>query len=171
MLLSEAVLLLNHNISKEKSTWADIGCGDGLFTNALSQLLPAQSLIYAADKNKRSLNNVTVKEEIQLEKMVLNFVSEALPFTNLSGILMANAFHFVKDKHVFINKAFKCLQADGYFIIIEYNTDKSNLWVPYPISFNNLKNFFSAFDYNAEKLQEMPSRYHGKIYSAIIKHR
>lgn len=169
MQLSEAIQLIQHPIIKEKSSWADLGCSDGLFTNALSQLLPDDSIIYAVDKNKRSLKRVEVRANIKLEKVALNFVVDELPFNNISGILMANAFHFVKDKDRFIQKVFACLNNKGYVIIIEYDTDKHNFWVPYPTSFNNLKKFFEAYHYTTEKLHQTPSRYNGTIYSAIIK--
>lgn len=80
MQLSEAVELIQHSIPQQKNVWADLGCGDGLFTNALSQLLADDSLIYAADKNKRALKNVEVRHNIILEKLVLDFVQDALPF-------------------------------------------------------------------------------------------
>jgi trans-aconitate methyltransferase len=169
--LSRAVSLIQHSIAVQENVWADLGCGDGLFTNALSQLLPEKSSIYAVDKNKRALNEVSVKHGIQLKKFILDFEHDHLPFENVSGILMANSFHFVKDKNGFIHKVLNCLVADGYFIMVEYDTDKSNLWVPYPISFNNLKQFFDAYSYTTQKLHETPSRYHGIIYSALINKR
>ena len=171
MQLSEAIELIQHPLSKEKNVWADLGCGDGLFTNALSQLIVDESLIYAVDKNKRSLQHVEVRSGVQLEKLQLNFVNDELSLKNLTGILMANSFHFIKDKNAFINKAFNCLDVNGYFIMIEYDTDKSNFWVPYPISFNKLEKFFSSYNYTTNKLNEMPSRYNGTIYSAIIQKR
>ena len=168
MLLSQAISLIQHDLSKDKAVWADLGCGDGLFTNAISQLLPQESLIYAVDKSKRALKNVIVKEGIQLEKLALNFVDDDLPLSNLSAILMANSFHFIKDKNAFIKKAFSWLNKDGYLIMVEYDTDRSSLWVPYPISFNNLKQFFANYNYAAEKLSETPSKYRGTIYSARV---
>ena len=168
MQLSQAISLIQHPISKQKSSWADLGCGKGLFTNALSQMLAEQSLIYAVDKNHRDLNNVTVKEGVRLNTHALDFVNDALPFKDLSGILMANAFHFVKDKNTFINKALDCLDVNGYFIIVEYNTDVANAWVPYPISFSKLKSFFETYNYTTEKLHEIPSRFRGSIYSAMV---
>jgi SAM-dependent methyltransferase len=166
--LSTAGWLIQHPVPDYKTIWADLGCGDGLFTNALSQLLAEQSLIYAVDKNNRVLNNVVVKQGIQLEKFVLDFTKDDLPFKNLSGILMANSFHFVRDKSAFINKAFKCLNEDGYLLIVEYDRDAANPWVPYPIGFKNLEKFFKQYDYSAQKLNETPSRFNGVIYSAMV---
>jgi hypothetical protein len=31
------------------------------------------------------------------------------------------------------------LGPDGQWIIVEYDTDKANTWVPFPLSFANLK--------------------------------
>lgn len=168
MQIQKALSLIQHTVSQHATTWSDLGCGNGLFTNALSQLLHEGSLIYAADKSRQALNAVVVKQGIQLEKLTLDFVNDELPFKDLSGILMANAFHFVKDKHAFISKLFNCLGKEGYFVIVEYDTNVGNTWVPYPISFNNLKIFFEAFNFATEKLNTVSSRYNGNMYSALI---
>ncbi len=168
MQLEEAVQLIQHSIPVERNVWADLGCGDGLFTNALSQLLPEKSLLYAVDKNKNALKNVSVKAGMQLEKIVADFVHDEFPFKSVSGILMANSFHYVKDKNAFIEKCFTLSNDDTYFIIVEYDNNKSNPWVPYPINFNALKNFFASYNYVAEKLSEIPSHYRGKMYAALI---
>ena len=169
MQLSQAVSLIQHSIPGEKTIWADLGCGDGLFTNALSQLLVEESLIYAVDKNKHSLNNVSVRQGIRLEKIALDFVYDVLPFKGLSGILMANSFHFVKDKNAFINRIFSCLDANGYFIVVEYDTDVVNPWIPYPVSYEKLAKFFATYNYITKKLHEITSRYNGIIYSVLIR--
>ena len=52
MQLSEAIQLIQHPVTKEKSAYADLGCGNGLFTKALAQLVAPQSVIYAVDKNQ-----------------------------------------------------------------------------------------------------------------------
>ncbi len=168
MQLKEAISLIQHELPEHATVWADLGCGDGLFTNALSQLLADDSLIYAVDKSNNALKHVAVREEIKLEKLALDFVKDAFPFKNLSGILMANAFHFVKDKDAFIQKVFNCLNENGYLLMVEYNTNVANMWVPYPISFKNLKSFFETYEWKTKKLNELPSRFGGSMYSAII---
>src|SRR5690242_6406270 len=130
MQLSQASSLIHHDAPRHKTIWADLGCGDGLFTAALSQLLFPESVINAVDKDASALNRVSVKQGIHLEKLKLDFINDALPFNKLSGILMTNAFHFVKDKHAFIKKTFDCLNPNGYFIIVEYDRTIANPWVP-----------------------------------------
>jgi trans-aconitate methyltransferase len=168
MRLQDSIALIYHSIPAERNIWADLGCGDGLFTKALSQLLPDKSLIYAIDKNKTALENVSVKAGIWLEKVVADFVHDEFPFKSVSGILMANSFHYVKHKNAFVEKCFARFDSDAYFILVEYDNNKANPWVPYPVSFDTLKNFFASYNYTVEKLHEMPSRYRGKMYAALI---
>ena len=169
MQLPEASKLIQHSISQNKTVWADLGCGDGLFTKALSQLLTKGSIIYAVDKNGFSLNKVMANPGIELTKITADFIQDELPIENLSGIMMANSFHYVKDKKNFIQKLIKCLSDDGYFLLVEYDTGHANTWVPYPISFRSLDIFFSDLNFSVRKLHQLASRYNGTIYSAIIK--
>ena len=170
MQLNEAVNLIHHSIKKEKSVYADLGCGNGLFTKALAQMLAPQSLIYAVDKNQTALNSFSVDADIQLKKLNIDFIKDELPFKNLSGILMANSLHYVQDKNAFLLKAKESLAPGGYFIIVEYDTDKANHWVPYPISFSALHNVFDKINFHSvQKLQTYPSRYWRTMYSALIR--
>jgi len=65
--------------------------------------------------------------------------------------------------HIFYTQKFS-----AYLLVVEYNTDTANRWVPYPVSFYNLKKFFETYSYVTEKLGLFPSRYQGNMYSAII---
>ncbi len=170
MQLKEAVHLIHHSIKKEQTIFADLGCGNGLFTHALSTLLAPGSILYAVDKNKNALEHVSVNNDIELKKLVLDFINEPLPFKNLSGILMANSLHYVRDKKAFLLKAKAAFTNDGYFIIVEYDNRLPNPWVPYPIKFSMLENVFGEVGFTSiQKLQTYPSRYQGTIYSALIK--
>lgn len=170
MQLSEAIHLIQHPIAKEKTAYADLGCGNGLFTKALAQLLAPQSVMYAVDKNETALNSFSVDSNIQLQKINMDFIKDEFPFKNLSGILMANSLHYVEDKNAFLLKAKASLAQDGYFIIVEYDTNKANRWVPYPVSFSSIHNLFSTINFcSVQKLQTHPSRYWQSMYSALIK--
>src|ERR1700704_757794 len=83
--------------SKAVTNWADLGCGSGLFTKALSTLLQTGSKVAAVDKDASALKKVIVVHGISLEKLHADFINNDLPLQNLDGILMANALHFVKD--------------------------------------------------------------------------
>jgi trans-aconitate methyltransferase len=168
--LSEAIKLIQHPVAKEKTAYADLGCGNGLFTKALAQLLAPQSIIYAVDKNQTALNSFLVDSNIQLQKINIDFIKDEFPFKNLSGILMANSLHYVEDKNPFLLKVKASLAPGGYFIIIEYDTDKANHWVPYPVSFSSLHILFEKINFHAvQKLQTHPSRYWRTMYSALIR--
>ena len=82
-------------------TWADLGCGAGLFTNALADILGYGSKIYAVDKNI-SVFKANPKEGVAVEKVKGDFVEDSLNISNLDGILMANSFHFVSRKSEFL---------------------------------------------------------------------
>jgi ubiquinone/menaquinone biosynthesis C-methylase UbiE len=173
MELSQAIKLIKHPIiSKTENTiWADLGSGSGLFTNALAHLLASGSTIYAVDKNTSIFKSVPGPADIRIEKIKADFVKEELPFNNLDGILMANSLHYVQDKTAFIKKAARYLNEKACLLIIEYDTDTPNTWVPYPLSFHSLQELFAALKYSSiNKIHEIPSQYGRRmIYSAIIK--
>ena len=174
MLLKESIDLIRNDAMSGTNvqTWADLGSGSGSFTAALANLLPDNSTIYAVDKNNSSLKNIIDNKKITIEKILADFVNDNLP-QNLDGILMANSIHYVKDKNAFINKIEKNFKSKPLFLIVEYDTDISNPWVPFPISFNTLKQFFTNAGYNSvKKLNEHISIYQRlNIYSALIKNK
>ena len=174
MQLQDAIRLIqSKNINSEtKSVWADLGCGSGLFTNALASLLADESTIYAVDKNLSSFHKDSSLKSILIKPVELNFERTPLPFNNLDGILMANSLHYVKNKKVFFEKIKTCLNAIGCFLIVEYDMETANHWVPYPISFSSLKELFHDVGFSfVEKISERPSAFNrGNLYSAIAEH-
>ncbi|MGH2647660.1 MAG: class I SAM-dependent methyltransferase, partial [Ginsengibacter sp.] len=89
----------------------------------------------------------------------------------LDGILMANSFHYVKDKNGLIEKLKSFLKSDGMFLIVEYDTDKANRWVQFPLSFKNLTSLFSNNGFGLiEKIGERSSVFGPqKMYASVIK--
>src|SRR6185312_556560 len=174
MTLQEGIALIKTDKidSFKAATWADLGCGSGLFTNALASLLADESTIYAADKNLSSFHKDSSLKSILIKPVELNFERTPLPFNNLDGILMANSLHYVKNKKVFFEKIKTCLNAIGCFLIVEYDMETANHWVPYPISFLSLKKLFHDVGFSfVEKISERPSAFNrGNLYSAIVEH-
>jgi len=151
--------------------WADLGCGSGTFTLALADLLPKESTIYAMDMSSAALKSIPAKHNaIAIAKTVGNFVTDTLPAPAFDGILMANALHYVKDQVAFVEKAMTYLKPSGGVLIVEYDTNAANQWVPYPLTFIRLKELFTAAGFSeVNKLGERPSAFgRAMLYAAQI---
>lgn len=173
MNVNEALALIKNDSitrNKEISWWADLGCGEGVFTHALSRMLQPGSIIYGIDK-KGPLKQQITANGIKIMPLQLDFVTADLGLQNLDGVLMANALHYVKDKGAFIQKIKACLKPGAPLLIVEYDTDiPVPVWVPYPVSFVSLKKLFEDAGYHhPEKLSERPSIYGRKnMYSLLV---
>ena len=153
-----------------KTNWADLGCGSGLFTRALASLLYPGSLIYAVDKNVGTLKIPDSINSVSIEIRKSDFTSDSFHLKDLEGILMANALHFVFEKKTFLNKTIAWFREKPLFLIVEYDTDNPNPWVPYPLSFPTLKNLFTELGYSRiKKLHQTKSLYNNaNLYSVMI---
>src|SRR5438552_945579 len=92
MTAAEALSLINTNTisgSAEVTRWADVGCGDGLFTFALSRMLEAGSTIYGID-TIISLKHQITGNGVEIIPMKKDFIKDNLGLQQLDGILMAN---------------------------------------------------------------------------------
>jgi SAM-dependent methyltransferase len=172
MKLNEAISLIKHpEISDAgKKLWADLGSGTGLFASALARLITPGSKIFAVDTNLAALSKIEPAVSVTIEKVRADFSNGSLHFKNLDGILMANSLHYIQDKVSFIKKLGSYLSSQGKFLIVEYNTDEPNPWVPFPTSFTSLESLFRNLGYTLiQKINELPSRYdHATIYAAWI---
>jgi hypothetical protein len=99
-------------------------------------------------------------------------VKDKLPVPTLDGILMANSLHYVKEQVACIQQLKTHLRnGAGVFILIEYDTDRGNQWVPYPVSFARAQTIFGNAGFSKiEKIGERPSMYRrDSIYAALIR--
>lgn len=173
MEISKAAGLFNHPdfILSGKMIWADLGCGSGTFTLALASMLSKGSLIYAMDTNEQAIQGIPDSYgNAIIKKLKGNFVTDKLVFDDLDGILMANSLHYVKNKPGFIQKTIPHLKKQGRFLLVEYDTESYNNWVPYPQTFSSLQKLFSGFGFSSvRKLNELPSIFNrAMMYAAII---
>ena len=157
----DAIKLIEKGIEGDQpQRWADLGCGDGVFTLALAMFLPPGSQIFAYDLKRQNLPPSLNGISIHFER--LDFDNGHLPVTDLDGILLANSLHYIKDKADLI----QWLNVPKFFIV-EYERRSANPWVPYPIPSEELIKLFDSLGYRAEKLAELPSRFGGSIYSLV----
>ena len=172
MTLEEAQTLLGAAdfASPNPQTWADLGCGSGLFSRALAQGLPDDSHILCLDKSRQTWNQPNV-QRVHLDFRQVNFVRESIPGTDLDGILMANSLHYVSDKIALIQKLRGYLNERGRFLIVEYDTERRNPWVPYPVSYLKLEVLFSSLGFiYVRKIGKRESTYGPDgMYAAEIK--
>lgn len=167
MQLPEAISLIQKGIVPQSApqTWADLGAGNGLFSEALLSILPPGSTIHAVDKqfNQQHHPYITFHQA--------DFVKDKLPIPPVDGILMANSLHYVKDQVACIKHLKTHFRnGTGIFILIEYNTDSGNQWVPFPVSFARAQSIFGEAGFSRiEKIGERPSVYRkDSIYAALI---
>jgi trans-aconitate methyltransferase len=172
MELNEAIRLIRGGVDDKTKAqrWADLGSGEGLFTKALASLLPNGSEVLAIDNDARALSKIPDEiNKVSIQKLTADFIARDLSVDSLNGILMANSLHFVKDKAALLTKL-KEKTTSGRIIVVEYERDDSNPWVPYPVNFNALSKLASSVGFQQiVKLATAESQYHaGGIYSAVL---
>ena len=154
-------------------TYADFGAGGGAFTLALRELVGLDATIYAVDKNRGSLreleSNHRARFNISSNLILLkeNF-SRSLDIPLLDGIVMANSLHFFRDKEKILRHVCGFLKPNGALLIVEYNVDSGNLWVPYPLTFETYRALAPRAGFSEPQLLETkPSRFLKGFYSAV----
>lgn len=154
--------------TSENSLWVDLGCGAGTFTYALAGLLKTSNKIIAIDRQLQKLEKELEGCEIEFRKS--NIESDPFSFQQVNGILMANSLHYVRDQSSFIKKLKNQLTKDGRIILVEYDTETSNQWVPFPVSFNKAQKLFCENGFKAvKKIGERKSVYNsGLMYASLI---
>ena len=154
-------------------TWADIGAGEGAFTLALAELLGPAGRIVAVDRDDGALreNELAVTTRfpaIRLDVLRADLTGPlALPV--LDGIVAANSLHFVpRDRQVAVVGALAAsLRPGGTFVVVEYDADRGNPWVPHPFSYPSWERIAAAAGLvGTRRIGRVPSRFLGAIYSA-----
>jgi hypothetical protein len=85
----------------------------------------------------------------------------------LDGLVMANSLHFLKNKEETVRLLRGYLKPGGRFLLVEYNTDRGNYWVPHPLSYERWQKLAGRSGFsNTELLATVPSRFLGEIFSA-----
>lgn len=164
-------LLRPANLS-QGGTWADFGAGSGAFTLAIRELIGTDATIYAVDKDKSSLRELENAHRDRFHttrNLVLlpNDFSRPLDLPALDGVVMANSLHYFKDKEKLLRHVYGFLKPNGSLVIVEYNVDSGNLWVPHPLSFESYRALAPRAGYSEPRLlAKHPSRFLKEFYSA-----
>ncbi|MBN8656402.1 MAG: class I SAM-dependent methyltransferase [Anaerolineae bacterium] len=154
-------------------SWADLGAGSGAFTFALRELVGPTATIYAVDKDRSSLDMLKSEyksrfgSEENLHLQIGDF-SQPLNLPTLDGILAANSLHYFKDRVRILKHIRSLLKPTGKLIVIEYNVDSGNPWVPYPFSFGTFGKLAVQAGFTPPQLLATnSSRFLREFYSAL----
>ena len=168
------VRLLRDGISSPGGVGAELGSGRGAFTFALAELIGPEGTIYSVDRNQAALRDQarSFQKRSTNHQPIIHYLNkdymQPISLPPLNGLLMANTLHFHEHKAVILKLIHDYLVPNGRIILVEYNSDLGNTWVPYPISYDSWRSSAEKIGYaGTHLLEKVPSSFMGEIYSAI----
>jgi SAM-dependent methyltransferase len=140
---ADHVALLRGGVPGPGGLWADFGSGAGAFTLALAELIGPAGTIYAVDRDRRGLaalgRSLPARfPGVTVHALAADFTRPLVPpLPPLDGAVMANALHFVPDsnKEDVLRLVLGYLRPGGRLLLVEYDVDRGNPWVPFPLSY------------------------------------
>ena len=142
--------------------WADIGAGTGAFTLALADLLGPDGRIVAVDRDAGP-------RVAAVAAVAARFPDGPLDLPILDGVVAANSLHFVpRDRQGAVVRALAGhVRPGGTFVVVEYDVDRGNPWVPHPFSAATWESLAAdAGLVDVRRIGRVPSRFLSAIYSA-----
>jgi SAM-dependent methyltransferase len=152
--------------------WLELGAGEGAFTLAVADILGAGAAIVALDRDRASLRRLA--EEIgrrfpdRMPTTIVADFREPLPAGPFDGVLAANSLHFVPEPGAVLARARAALVPGGRLVVVEYDADRGNAWVPHPFSARRFPALAEAAGFvGPREVGRVPSRFLGAIYAAV----
>jgi ubiquinone/menaquinone biosynthesis C-methylase UbiE len=166
------VFLLQDGVPGPGGVWADFGAGRGAFTLALAELLGREGEIYAVDQDGNALHQLMRAMASRFPEVALHVVNDdftqPLKLPPLAGIVMANALHYIRHKEPVVRLLRSYLVPGGRFLLVEYNVERGNHWVPFPISFDAWKMAADRAGFERTVLlAKIPSSFLGEFFAAV----
>jgi SAM-dependent methyltransferase len=164
--------LIKPGIPSPGGVWADLGSGTGAFTFALAELIGPEGVIYSVDKDRSALREQELAMRKAFPDLPVHYLSadftRPLDLPPLDGILMANALHYFRVKEPLVQSILGYLKPEGRFILVEYNVDRGNVWVPYPLSYHTWEDLARRSGFTSTRLlAKHPSRFLKEFFSAL----
>jgi trans-aconitate methyltransferase len=170
--LDKARLLLEPGITGMGGVWADIGCGDGVYTYLLFELLQPGSEVHAIDQSQSSLHqlqqNLAGRISADKQHPIRADFTRSLSLPPLDGMILANALHFVRHKAPVLKQLVTLLKPGGWVVVIEYNTSRGNSAVPYPLDEAGFLRLAGEVGLRHPRLvTRAPSSFLGEMYTGM----
>lgn len=168
---ADHVALIAGGVQGAGARWLELGCGEGAFTLALSDVLGPAGQIVAVDRDPGALGSMTqlVRARfpaVAVEARRADFMDD-LPDGPFDGVLAANSLHFVRDRRQILSAIRARLVPTGRLVVVEYDADRGNPWVPFPFSFEAWRREAAAAGFGPPALlHRVPSRFLRAIYGA-----
>jgi SAM-dependent methyltransferase len=171
---ADHVALIRTGVIAPGGTWADIGAGAGAFTLALADLLGVGGRIVAVDRDASALaenaSAVAMRfPAVEMSTLVADLEGR-LHLPPLDGLLAANSLHFVRPERqvALVESLAMHLRPGGRFVVVEYDADRGNPWVPHPFSSRRWREMAAAAALTGTmEIGRVPSRFLGAIYCAV----
>ncbi len=165
---ADHVRLLRDGVTRG-GTWADLGAGAGAFTLALAELVGPGGEVIAVDRDSgvlRELERAVRRDGATVRTLSADF-TKPLDLESLDGVVMANSLHFIRDKPPVLVLVRRMLRSSGRLLLVEYDTDHGNPYVPHPLLFETWRALADSSGFTGtRKLESVPSRFLGRIFSA-----
>lgn len=139
---------------------------------ALADLIGTGGVIHSIDRDGRALRQQADEMSRRFPDITLytheSDFTRPLDLPPLDGIVMANSLHFIRDKRPLLQQLRGYLKPNGRFLLVEYDTDRGNPWVPHPLSYPTWEKLARESGFkHTELLATVPSRFLGRIFSAV----
>ena len=167
------VRLIRDGVDGVGRRWLELGAGRGAFTLALAELLRPGAEIVAVDRDAADLRRLSeaMAERFPATRLVTVTADFRDPLAlgeeAFDGLLAANSLHFVLDPAAVINVTRPLLRPGARVVVVEYDDDGGNPWVPHPFSFGTWGAIAARVGLaNTRLVGRVPSRFLGAIYAA-----
>jgi ubiquinone/menaquinone biosynthesis C-methylase UbiE len=169
---ADHVNLLRRGIPGPGGIWADFGSGAGAFTQALADLIQPTGTIYSIDRDGSALQAQERQMKLRFPDVKVYYrkanYAHPLQLPPLDGIIAANTLHFLQDKEAVLALFYDYLKPAGRMILVEYNIEKGNYAVPYPLPYPAWERLAKRSGFAVTQLLvTRPSSFLREIYSAL----
>jgi SAM-dependent methyltransferase len=172
---ADHVALLRGGVPGPGGVWADFGSGHGAFTLALAELIGPGAALYSIDRDAGALREQARLVAGRFPSLALHTIAAdftrplapALPA--LDGLVMANALHYVpdRDKAAVVRQIKSYLKPGGRWLLVEYNVDRGNPWVPHPLAYPTWEDLARQCGFeHVRLLATRPSSFLKEFYAA-----
>lgn len=177
MNLSDAIAFIRPAVRTTGGIWADLGAGHGTFTEALAVVLGPTGFVLAVDRDPSALKALArlarspgTRARVAVAAGDLEALGDVpeLQALTLDGALFANALHYLSSPAPAVAHVAARTRPGGRIIFVEYDRDRDNRWVPYPLPVARLGPVARAAGLGQPQVvARRPSAYQGQMYCAV----